>query len=126
MKKWWKKPRKLVLGETVYRWSLSDHPEYQELRVYRECEKQPMLCLRLTWPETWAIDLFRPKAVAYIIGWREGQNRKMPLICSLQEEPTLFQGLLDLFFPPEEQEQREWFLTRIGRLGAASYQDCYL
>ena len=30
-----------------------------------------------------------------------------------QKEPELLQGLLDLFFLPGEQEQREWFLERI-------------
>ena len=31
----------------------------------------------------------------------------------LRQEPALLEGLLDLFFTPEEQEQREWFLERI-------------
>lgn len=114
MRKWWKKPRKIVIGETIYRYSLLDCPEYRELRIYREGDKRLALRLRLTWPETWGIDLFRPKAVAYIIGWHEGQRRKEPAALILQKEPSLFQGLLDLFFSPEEQEQREWFLERIG------------
>ena len=99
---------------------------YRELRVYREGEKQLAIRLRLTYPETWAIDLFRPKAVAYVIGWYEGSRRKTWNVCSLQEEPALFQGLLDLFFTPAEQEEREQFLKRIGRLGTAPYNDCYL
>ncbi len=64
MKKWWKTPRKIVVSGTVYRYSLLDRPQYRELRVYREREKRLALSLRLTYPETWAIDLFRPKAVA--------------------------------------------------------------
>ena len=113
MKRWWKSPRKIVVGGKVYLWSLVDLPRYQELRVYRTEEKQPALCLRLTYPETWAIDLFRPKAVAYVIGWYEGGGRRGSNPVCLQKEPELFQGLLDLFFLPGEQEQREWFLERI-------------
>ena len=113
MKRWWKSPREIVIREKVYHWSLVDRPQYRELRVYREKEKQPALCLRLTWPECWAIDLFRPKAVAYVIGWYEGSGRRGPDPIYLHKEPELLQGLLDLFFLPGEQEQREWFLERI-------------
>ena len=113
MKRWWKSPREIVIREKVYHWSLVDRPQYRELRVYREKEKQPALCLRLTWPECWAIDLFRPKAVAYVIGWYEGTGRGGSNPIYLQKEPELLQGLLDLFFLPGEQEQREWFLERI-------------
>ena len=123
MKRWWKSPRDIVVGERVYRWSLLDRPQYRELRVYREKEKQPALCLRLTYPECWAIDLFRPKAVAYIIGWYEGGGRRVPAPVYLQEEPALFQGLLDMFFLPEEQEQREWFLERVKNLGVINKKD---
>ena len=113
MKRWWKSPRNIVVGKKVYHWSLVDRPQYRELRVYREKENQPALCLRLTWPECWAIDLFRPKAVAYVIGWYEGTGRGGSNPIYLQKEPELLQGLLDLFFLPGEQEQREWFLERI-------------
>ena len=113
MKRWWKRPRKLVLGSTVYLWSLQDRPLYRELRVFREKEKQSAFRLWLTYPECWAIDLFRPKAVAYVIGWYEGSGRRGPDPIYLQKEPELLQGLLDLFFLPGEQEQREWFLERI-------------
>lgn len=113
MKRWWKSPREIVIREKVYHWSLVDRPQYRELRVYREKEKQPALCLRLTWPECWAIDLFRPKTVAYVIGWYEGTGRGGSNPIYLQKEPELLQGLLDLFFLPGEQEQREWFLERI-------------
>lgn len=123
MRKWWKKPRKIVISETIYRYSLLDRPEYRELRVYREEEKRLAFRLRLTWPETWGIDLFRPKAVAYIIGWHEGRRRKTREVLHLQEEPSLFRGLLDLFFPPEEQEQREWFLKRVKNLSTISKND---
>ena len=111
--RWWKKPRKIVVGTSVYRYILADRPQYRELRVYREDSKQPALCLRLTWPETWAIDLFRPKAVAYVIGWYEGTGRGGSNPIYLQKEPELLQGLLDLFFAPEEGEQRAQFLERI-------------
>lgn len=95
--------------EKVYHWSLVDRPQYRELRVYREKEKQPALCLRLTWPECWAIDLFRPKAVAYVIGWYEGSGRETLDVPSLQAESALLEGLLNLFFSPEEQVERERF-----------------
>ena len=111
--RWWKKPRKIVVGTSVYRYILADRPQYRELRVYREDNKQPALCLRLTWPETWAIDLFRPKAVAYVIGWYEGTGRGGSNPIYPQKEPELLQGLLDLFFAPEEGEQRAQFLERI-------------
>ena len=117
MHRWWKKPRKIVAGGTVYRYSLVDYPEYRDLRVYREGEKQLAFWLRLTYLETWGIDLFRPKAVAYIIGWFEDRGRREPAVFWLQEEPSLLQGLVDLFFPPEEQEQREWFLERVKNQG---------
>ena len=113
MKRWWKSPRNIVVGKKVYHWSLVDRPQYRELRVYREKEKRPALCLRLTWPECWAIDLFRPKTAAYVIGWYEGTGRGGSNPIYLQKEPELLQGLLDLFFRPGEQEQREWFLERI-------------
>ena len=48
--RWWKRPRKIVAGGTVYRWSLLDRPRCRELRVYRE--NRLALCLRLTYPET--------------------------------------------------------------------------
>ena len=99
MKRWWKRPRKLVLGSTVYLWSLQDRPLYRELRV---------------------IDLFRPGAAACIIGWHEGSERGgpgKPVI--LQEEPALLQRLLDLSFSPEEQAERRRFLERIGCPGGA-------
>ena len=113
MKRWWKRPRGIVVDGAVWRWSVLDRPRYRELRVWREGEKRPAFLLRLTYPECWAIDLFRPKAVAYIIGWYERGGRRVPAPVYLQEEPALFQGLLDMFFLPEEREQREWFLERI-------------
>ena len=123
MKRWWKSPRDIVVGERVYRWSLLDRPQYRELRVYREKEKQPALCLRLTWPECWAIDLFRPKAVAYVIGWYEGSGRETLDVPSLQAESALLKGLLNLFFSPEEQVERERFLERVRNLGVVSKRD---
>lgn len=110
-RRWWKKPRKIVVGGTAYHWSLLDHSRYRELRVYQE--KQLAVCLRLTYPEAWGIDLFRPGTVAYIIGWYEGGGRRAPVPLSLSREPVLLRGLLDLFFLPEEREQRERFLARI-------------
>ena len=112
MKRWWKSPRDIVVGERVYRWSLLDRPQCRELRVYREKEKQPALCLRLTYPECWAIDLFRPKAVAYVIGWYEGTGRGGSNPVYPQKEPELLQGLLDLFFLPGEQEQRLIYIAK--------------
>ena len=123
MKRWWKSPREIVIRETVYHWSLVDRPQYRELRVYREKEKQPALCLRLTWPECWAIDLFRPKAVAYVIGWYEGSGRETLDVPSLQAESALLEGLLNLFFSPEEQVERERFLERVRNLGVVSKRD---
>lgn len=122
MKRWWKKPRKIVVGETVWRWSLLERPRYRELRVYREGEKQPALCLRLTYPECWGIDLFRPRTATYVIGWYEGRGRKTPDPIYLRQEPALLEGLLDLSFAPEEQEEREWFLERIKTDGPPSYK----
>ena len=114
MWRWWKKPRKIVVGAPVYRYTLLDHPQYRELRVYREDSKQSAFRLRLTWPECWAIDLFRPKAVAYVIGWYEGTGREtLGKLIELQQEPSLLHGLLDLFFAPEEGEQRARLLERI-------------
>ena len=123
MKRWWKSPREIVIREKVYHWSLVDRPQYRELRVYREKEKQPALCLRLTWPECWAIDLFRPKAVAYVIGWYEGSGRESLDVPSLQAESALLEGLLNLFFSPEEQVERERFLERVRNLGVVSKRD---
>ena len=123
MKRWWKSPQNIVVGKKVYHWSLVDRPQYRELRVYREKEKQPALCLRLTWPECWAIDLFRPKAVAYVIGWYEGSGRESLDVPSLQAESALLEGLLNLFFSPEEQVERERFLERVRNLGVVSKRD---
>ena len=123
MKRWWKSPREIVIREKVYHWSLVDRPQYRELRVYREKEKQPALCLRLTWPECWAIDLFRPKAVAYVIGWYEGSGRETLDVPCLQAESALLKGLLNLFFSPEEQVERERFLERVRNLGVVSKRD---
>ena len=86
MKRWWKRPRGIVVDGAVWRWSVLDHPQYRELRVYR---------------------------AAYVIGWHEGQGRREPATYLPRQEPALLEGLLDLFFTPEEQEQREWFLERI-------------
>ena len=123
MKRWWKSPREIVIREKVYHWSLVDRPQYRELRVYREKEKQPALCLRLTWPECWAIDLFRPKTAAYVIGWYEGSGRESLDVPSLQAESALLEGLLNLFFSPEEQVERERFLERVRNLGVVSKRD---
>ena len=123
MKRWWKSPRNIVVGKKVYHWSLVDRPQYRELRVYREKEKQPALCLRLTWPECWAIDLFRPKTAAYVIGWYEGSGRETLDVPSLQAESALLKGLLNLFFSPEEQVERERFLERVRNLGVVSKRD---
>ena len=113
MKRWWKRPRGIVLDGAVWRWSVLDRPRYRELRVYRAGEKRLAFQLRLTYPECWAIDLFRPKTAAYVIGWHEGQGRREPASYLLRQEPALLEGLLDLFFTPEEQKPREWFLERI-------------
>ena len=123
MKRWWKSPRNIVVGKKVYHWSLVERPRYRELRVYREKDKQPALCLRLTWPECWAIDLFRPKAVAYVIGWYEGSGRETLDVPSLQAESALLEGLLNLFFSPVEQVERERFLERVRNLGVVSKRD---
>ena len=123
MKRWWKSPREIVIREKVYHWSLVDRPQYRELRVYREKEKQPALCLRLTYPECWAIDLFRPKTAAYVIGWYEGSGRETLDVPSLQAESALLEGLLNLFFSPEEQVERERFLERVRNLGVVSKRD---
>ncbi|NBI68136.1 hypothetical protein D1646_15255 [Pseudoflavonifractor sp. 60] len=112
MWRWWKKPRKIVVDGRVYRWVLADCPRWRELRVYREGEKQPVLRLGLTYSECWGIDLFRPRTAAYVIGWQEGRGvSRSPVF--LREEPALLEGLLDLSFAPEEQEERARFLERI-------------
>ena len=114
MKKWWKRPRTIVVDGEVYRYSLLDRPECRELRVYRERERQPALRLRLSWLETWGIDLFRPKMVACVIRWQAGQAHPRPAVLRPQEEPSLLQILVDLSFSPEEWELQAWFLEKIA------------
>ncbi len=111
--RWWKKPRTITVNGTVYRWSLLDRPRCRELRVFREDRKQPDICLRLTYPECWAIDLFRPRVAACVIGWYEGGGRERSGPLCLRGEPALLEGLLDLSFSPEEQAEREQFLEWI-------------
>lgn len=118
MKRWWKQPRKLVLGNTVYLWSLLDRPQYRELRVFREREKQPVFRLWLTYPECWAIDLFRPGAAACIIGWHEGRGYGRygkPVI--LQEEPALLQCICASPFPRRSRRSGRGFWSRSGAWG---------
>ena len=113
MKRWWKKPRKLVVGGEVWRWSVLDRSRCQELRVWREGEKRPAFLLRLTWPETWGIDLFRPGTAACVIAWFAGQRRREPALLTLKGEPELLEALLNLSFSPAEQGERARFLARV-------------
>lgn len=121
MKRWWKQPRKLVLGNTVYLWSLLDRPQYRELRVFREREKQPVFRLWLTYPECWAIDLFRPGAAACIIGWHEGRGYGRygkPVI--LQEEPALLQCICASPFPRRSRRSGRGFWSGSGAWGRSA------
>ena len=69
------------------------------------------------------VGLEMPKAVAYVIGWYEGSGRETLDVPSLQAESALLEGLLNLFFSPEEQVERERFLERVRNLGVVSKRD---
>ena len=112
MKRWWKRPRGIVVDGAVWRWSVLDRPRHRELRVWREGEKRPAFLLRLTYPECWAIDLFRPGTAACAVSWYAGQRRSGPALLTLKEEPELLEALTDLSFSPGEAE-REPFLERV-------------
>jgi hypothetical protein len=60
---------------------------------------------------------------AYVIGWYEGSGRETLDVPSLQAESALLEGLLNLFFSPEEQVERERFLERVRNLGVVSKRD---
>lgn len=103
------KKRKIAIEQHTYTYSVIEKDEYIGLSVYDD--KKLVLCLRISWIESWGINLFLPKVVAFIIQYY--QNIGFPYaIRHLKDERSLFMGLTDLLFDENEQHEKTAFIKR--------------
>lgn len=108
-----KQIRTIIVDGRQYTYVVAERPSDIELRIY-QTKQQLLFRLRLPYPASWAIELHQPRAVAFIIRHYQAHYAGKSVSLAWQDDPVLFDGLLDLFFSEKEQSERADFLARLS------------
>ena len=107
------KKRNITVDNAEYIYSVTEYTDDVQIRVYKN--KALILNLHLSYPESWGIDVFRPKTIELLIRYYNKKytfNRKMTelrLFC----EKELFEIYLEYFFSGENAGKKERYLKHI-------------
>lgn len=108
------KKRSIVVDDVQYIYSVTEHTADVQIRVY--IDKSPLLLIHFSYPESWGIDVFRPKTIELLIRYfheRHTENSQMTELW-LYQETALFEIYLAYFFSAEEQDAKEHYLKHIA------------
>ena len=107
------KKRNIVVDNAEYIYSVTEYTDDVQIRVYKN--KALILNLHLSYPESWGIDVFRPKTIELLIRYYNkkytfnGKMTELRLFC----EKELFEIYLEYFFSGENAGKKERYLKHI-------------
>ena len=107
------KKRNIVVDETQYVYSVTEYTDDVQVRVYKN--KILILNIHLSYPESWGIDVFRPKTVELLIRYYNKKyigNSKSTELWLFQEK-ELFEIWLEYFFSDKSAADKERYLKNI-------------
>ncbi|MCP1222790.1 hypothetical protein [Sebaldella sp. S0638] len=107
------KKRNIVVDETQYVYSVTEYTDDVQVRVYKN--KILILNIHLSYPESWGIDVFRPKTIEMLIKYYNKNYVYSGKITELWlfQEKELFENYLEYFFSDENTEKKERYLKHI-------------
>lgn len=107
------KKRKIVVEDIQYVYSVTEYTDDVQIRVYKE--KSLILLIHFSYPESWGIDVFRPKTTEILIHYYNENytclNKSTELW--LFEEKKLFNIYFDYFFSDADDEKKNRYLKHI-------------
>ncbi len=107
------KKRNITVDNAEYIYSVTEYTDDVQIRVYKN--KALILNLHLSYPESWGIDVFRPKTIELLIRYYNkkytfnGKMTELRLFC----EKELFEIYLEYFFSGENAGKKERYLKHI-------------
>lgn len=107
------KKRNLIIKGIEYIYSVTEYTEDIQIRVYKS--KKLILNIHFSYPESWGIDVFRPKTVEVLISYFKKNyidNEKIMELWLFQEK-ELFDIYLEFFFSDKSNEVKERYLKHI-------------
>ena len=108
------KKRNISVDNAEYIYSVTEYTDDVQIRVYKN--KALILNLHLSYPESWGIDVFRPKTIELLIRYYNkkytfhGKMTELRLFC----EKELFEIYLEYFFSDENAGKKERFLKHVS------------
>ena len=107
------KKRNITVDDIQYVYSVTEYYDEIQIRVYKN--KIFILNICFSYPESWGIDVFRPKTVELLIRYYNkhyvysGKNTELWLF----QEKELFEIYLEYFFTDEDSEKKDRYLKHI-------------
>jgi hypothetical protein len=109
------KKRNINVDEIQYVYSVTEYIDDIQIRVYRD--KILILKCSFSYPESWGIDVFRPKTAEMLIRFYNKnyahKNKEKTVELWLFEEKELFDAYFEYFFSNESNERKERYLKHI-------------
>ena len=107
------KKRNITIDDLQYVYSVTGYTDDIQIRVYQN--KALILNIHLSYPESWGIDVFRPKTVELLIRYYNKKyigNSKSTELWLFQEK-ELFEIWLEYFFSDKSAADKERYLKNI-------------
>ena len=107
------KKRSIIVDNIEYIYSVIEYTDDVRIRVYKN--KILMLITHFSYPESWGIDIFRPKTIEILIRYYNKKyifNEKNTELWLFQEK-ELFEIYLEYFFTDENPEEKDRYLKHI-------------
>ena len=107
------KERSIIVENIQYVYSVTEYTDDVQIRIYKN--KMPMLITHFSYPESWGIDVFRPKTTEMLIRYYNKNyifNEKITELWLFQEK-ELFEIYLEYFFSDENSEKKDRYLKHI-------------
>ena len=107
------KKRNIIVDNIQYVYSVIEYTDDVQIRVYKN--KMLMLIIHFSYPESWGIDVFRPKTIEMLIRYYNKNyifNEKITELWLFQEK-ELFEIYLEYFFSDENFEKKDRYLKHI-------------
>ena len=107
------KKRSIIIDNMQYVYSVMEYTDDIQIRVYKN--KILILIIHFSYPESWGIDVFRPKTTEMLIRYYNKKyilDEKMTELWLFQEK-ELFEIYLEYFFTDENSEKKDRYLKHI-------------
>lgn len=107
------KKRNITIDNVQYVYSITEYSSDVQIRVYKN--KILILSTYFSYPESWGIDVFRPKSIEILIRYynkKYSYSQKITELWLFQEK-ELFETYLEYFFSENDHEKKDRYLKHI-------------